>query len=313
MVSVRRSRALLGSLVVLGGVYVYLATFHRPPRALDRPYFNAPRPWVVAHRGGSALAPENTTEAFRRAEALGVDVLEMDLRVTADGAIVVIHDATVDRTTNGHGLVADLSLARLRTLDAGYRFMDASGGYPFRGVGLTVPSFEDVVRQFPDIRLNIEMKDFTPEQARRLCGVLHQFGAVDRVLLSAFAHAPMTAFREACPEVATGATRREAIVFCCLNQLRLASLFRSPAAAMQLPLRFHGRGLITRELLEAARESNRAVQVWTVNDEEAMRRLLSMDVQAILTDRPSQLLALLGRARRPTSRPQGAHPESPRP
>jgi glycerophosphoryl diester phosphodiesterase len=283
--------------VVLGGAYVYLATFRRPQRAPDRPYFDAPRPWVVAHRGGTDLAPENTMEAFRRAEALGVDVLEMDLRVTADGALVVIHDSTVDRTTNGHGLVAELSLAQLQALDAGYRFLDDSGGHPFRGIGLTVPSFPSVLRQFPGIRLNVEMKGFTLEQARGLCGLLRQSDAVDRVLVSGFAHAPMTAFREACPEVATGATRREAIVFYYLNRVRLGRLFRSPAAAMQLPLTFRGRGVITPRLLEAARESNRPVQVWTVNDEDTMTRLLSLDVQAILTDRPSLLLALMGRVR----------------
>ena len=298
---------------MLVGAYVCLATLPRPQRAPDRPYFDAPHPWVVAHRGGSALAPENTMEAFRRAEALGVDVLEMDLHVTADGAFVVIHDSTVDRTTNGHGLVADMTLAQLQALDAGYRFRDDAGGYPFRGTGVTVPSFESVLRQFPHTRLNPEMKDFTVEQARRLCGVLRQFDAVDRVLVSAFGQPPMTAFRAACPEVATGATRREAILFYCLNQARLGRVFRSPAAAMQLPLRFHGRGVITPALLEAARESNRPVQVWTVNDEEAMRRLLSMDVQGILTDRPSRLLALLGRARRPTSGPAGARAGSPRP
>jgi glycerophosphoryl diester phosphodiesterase len=309
----RPSRALLGGLVVLGGAYVYLAALHRPQRAPDRPYFDAPsRPWVVAHRGGSALAPENTTEAFRRAVALGVDALEMDLRVAADGAFVVIHDSAVDRTTDGHGLVAEMRLAQLQALDAGYRFRDDAGVYPFRGTGLTVPSFEGVLRQFPDIRLDVEMKDFTIEQARRLCGVLRQFGAVDRVLVSAFAQAPMTAFREACPEVATGATRREVIVFYGLGKVGLASIFRSPAAAMQLPLRFRGRDVITPRLLEAARDSNRPVQVWTVDDEDAMRRFLGMDVQAILTDRPSRLLALMGRSRRPTSGPEHARPGSPR-
>ncbi len=305
-VSVRPSRALLGALVVLGGAYVYLATFPRPQRAPDRPYFEAPRPWVVAHRGGSALAPENTTEAFRRAKALGADVLEMDLRVTADGAIVVIHDSTVDRTTNGHGLVAEMSLAQLHVLDAGYRFRDDAGAYPFRGIGLTVPVFEEVLRQFPDIRLNVEMKDFTLDQARGLCGTLRRFRAVDRILVSAFDHAPMTAFREACPEVATGATRREAIVFYYLNQVRLGRIFRSPAAAIQLPLRYRGKGVISPRLLEAARESNRPVEVWTVNDEEAMKHLLSLGVQGILTDRPSRLLALVGRAPRPASGPEGA-------
>jgi glycerophosphoryl diester phosphodiesterase len=221
----------------------------------------------------------------------------MDVRVTADGAFVVIHDGTVDRTTNGHGLVAGLSLARLQALDAGYRFEDGAGGHPFRGVGLTVPSLETVLRQLPGIRLNVEMKDFTPDEARGLCALLRRLDAVERVLVSGFDHAPMTTFRAACPEVATGATRREAMVFYALSRVRLGRLFRSPAAAIQLPLRFRGREVVTPWLLQAARESNLPVQVWTVNDEDTMRRLLDLDVQAIFTDRPSRLLALIGRRR----------------
>jgi glycerophosphoryl diester phosphodiesterase len=298
MVPLRFPRILLGTLAGLGGAYVYLAVFHPPQRAPDRPYFHAPRPWVVAHRGGMAVAPENTMEAFRRAEAIGVDVLEMDLRVATDGAFVVIHDSTVDRTTNGQGLVAGMSLARLQALDAGYRFREDSGAYPFRGKGLTVPSFEGVLRELPGIRLNVEMKDFTLEQARGLCGVLRQFGALDRVLVSAFEHVPMTAFREGCPEVATGATRREAAIFYYLDRLRLVRAFRSPAAALQVPLRFRGREVVTPRLLESARQSNRPVEVWTVNEPDAMRRLLALDVQAILTDHPPRLIALRESGRR---------------
>jgi glycerophosphoryl diester phosphodiesterase len=290
---------LLGLLVVLGGVYVYLAVFHPRHRVPDHPYFNAPGPWVVAHRGGMALAPENTLEVFVRAKALGVDVLEMDLRFSADGEIVLMHDATVDRTTNGQGRVADLTLAELQTLDAGYRFADDSGHFPFRGRGLTVPSFPEVLRRLPSIRLNVEMKDFTPAQARALCELLDQHHAADRVLVSAFPRASMAAFRQACPGVATGATRREAIAFYYLNRVRLGRLFRSPAVTMQLPPRFRGRTVITPGLLAAAREGNRPVQVWTVNDEADMRRLLALDVQAILTDRPDRLLALMGRERPP--------------
>jgi glycerophosphoryl diester phosphodiesterase len=242
-----------------------------------------------------ALAPENTMAAFRRARAMGVDVLEMDLRFSADGEIVLMHDATVDRTTNGQGRVADLTLGDLRTLDAGHRFEDDSGRFLFRGTGLTVPSFREVLRAFPSSRMNVEMKDFTPGQARVLCNLLQECHAVDRVLVSAFPQSSMAALREACPGVATGATRREAITFYYLNRLRLGRLFRSPAVTMQLPPRFRGREVITPRLLAAAREGNRPVQVWTVNDEAEMKRLLEMDVQAILTDRPDRLLALMAR------------------
>jgi glycerophosphoryl diester phosphodiesterase len=240
--------------------------------------------------------------AFRRAVELGVDVLEMDLRFTADGALVLMHDDTVDRTTNGRGRVADLTLAEIQGLDAGYRFADESGAHHFRGAGLTVPSFRDVVAQFPEIRLNVEMKELTPEQARGFCALLGELEARDRVLVSSFPHAPMSAFREACPEVATGATRREVIAFRVLDRLFLGRLFRSPAVTLQVPLRFRGRDVVTSGFLEAAREANRPVQAWTVNDDADMKELLTMDVQAILTDRPDLLLDLMDRVPRPEGR-----------
>jgi glycerophosphoryl diester phosphodiesterase len=294
---------LLGALVVLGGAYAYLAAFHPAPRAPAHPYFDDPGPWVVAHRGGAALAPENTVAAFQQAKALGVDVLEMDLRITADGAVILLHDATVDRTTDGTGRVDEMTFARLQELDAGHRFVDDSGAHPFRGAGVRVPTLRDVLREFPDARLNVEMKEFSPDQARDLCALLRRHDALERVLVSAFPHSPMATFREACPEVATGATRREVIAFYLLSRARLCSLFRSAAITLQPPVRYRGREVVTPAFLHAARESNRPVQVWTVNDEADMKRLLEMDVQAILTDRPDRLLALMGQTPRATPRP----------
>jgi glycerophosphoryl diester phosphodiesterase len=314
MGALRLRRVHLGVVLALGGAVVYLTTLYPRQRLSPHPYFDAPGPWVVAHRGGAALAPENTLEAFEKALVLGVDVLEMDLRFSADGAIVVVHDATVDRTTNGRGRVADLTLAELQDLDAAFRFENRSGGFPYRGTGVTIPAFSDVLRELPEIRLNVEMKDFTPEQARTLCAVLKGHDATARVLVSAFPQGAMTAFRKACPAVATGATRREAILFYYLNRVGLGRLFRSRAIALQLPLRFRGRTVISRGLVEAARASNRPVQAWTIDDASDMRRLLDMGIQAILTDRPDRLLALLGRQPRPLVRPvRGVDTGTPRP
>ena len=226
---------------------------------------------------------------------MGVDALEMDLRVSADGVFVLMHDDAVERTTNRTGRVVEMSVAELQALDAGFRFADNSGNLPFRDAGLTVPRLEEVLRQMPEARINLEMKEFIPEQARGLCTVLRRHHALEQVLVSAFDHAPMAAFREACPEVATGATRREVIAFYALNRLGLGRLFRSPAVTLQVPFRYRGRAIVTPWLLETSRRSNRRVQVWTVNDETEMEHLLELGVQAIMTDRPDWLLALLGR------------------
>ncbi|GMR23946.1 MAG: glycerophosphodiester phosphodiesterase [Acidobacteriota bacterium] len=289
-------RWVLVTFTVLATLYLYFATLHSHQRLPDHAFFDASEPWAIAHQGGRGLWPENTLYAFAKAKELGVDVLEMDLRATVDGAIVVMHDASVDRTTEGSGRVDEMTLAEVRELDAGYRFEDASGQFPHRGRGLTVPKLEDVLSRFSTARLIVEMKEFTPELAAKLCRILEQAGATDRVLVASFGHDSMRAFREACPAVATSATMREGLALYQLNRMGLASLYRSPAVALQIPERLGERRVLEPRLLELADAFNIKVQVWTVNDEADMKRLLDMGVQGIITDYPDRLLRLMGRA-----------------
>ena len=156
-----------------------MTRFPRPGRA-----YLAGAPLLVAHRGGSRLAPENTLEAFERALAWwDADMLELDVRASRDGEVVVIHDATVDRTTDGTGAVADLSWTELQDLDAGYRFLDPDGQPSFRGRGVRVPRFEDVLTAFPAARLNVEAKE--PGVAAGLVEIVRRHGAQERVLVAA--------------------------------------------------------------------------------------------------------------------------------
>ena len=284
----------LRTLAVLTVPYLYFATLHPHQEVPDHPFFDAPGPWVIAHRGGRGLWPENTLFAFEQAKALGVDVIEMDLRVTADGVIVAMHDGTVDRTTNGSGRVGDMTLAELRKLDAGYRFANASGESPYRGQGITVPALEEVLSRLETARLNMEMKAFTPEQAGRLCRLLQERTATHRVLVASFSHDAMAAFRRLCPSVATSATWREGMTLYQLSRLRLESLYRGSAVALQIPQRFGSQNVLE-PMLDLAGAFNLKIQVWTVNEEAGMTRLLDMGVQGILTDYPDRLLRLLGR------------------
>src|SRR5215208_4358914 len=120
-------------------------------------------PLNLAHRGASALAPENTFEAFRLAVEDGAGGLELDVHMTRDGHIVVIHDATVDRTTNGSGAVSEMTLDELRRLDAGYNFSpDGGPTRPYRGRGIRVPTFGEVLEEFPRVAVNIEIKLGSP-------------------------------------------------------------------------------------------------------------------------------------------------------
>jgi glycerophosphoryl diester phosphodiesterase len=283
----------LAALVLL---YVYFATLHSRQKVPPHAFFDRPGPWAIAHRGGRGLWPENTLLALEKAAALGVDVLEMDLRTSADGVPVLIHDRTVDRTTNSTGPVNGMTFAELRSLDAGYRFQDASGEFPYRGRGLSVPSLEEVLSRFETMRLNLEIKEPSPDSAARICSLLRKMGATGRALVASYHHEAMSAFRRSCPAVATSATLREGLTFYYLNRLRLASLYRSPAVAFQVPESLRGERVLEPRLVEAAASINVNVQVWTVNEQTRMKQLLDMGVHGILTDYPDRLLRLMGRA-----------------
>ena len=116
------------------------------------PFFDTPRPHLFAHRGASAEAPENTLPAFARAVEHGVPFLELDCHATRDGEIVVLHDAELERTTDGEGPVSARSFAELERIDAGFRFSPDGRSFPFRGRGLRVPRFAVVLEAFPGAR-----------------------------------------------------------------------------------------------------------------------------------------------------------------
>jgi glycerophosphoryl diester phosphodiesterase len=258
----------------------------------------AKRPLVMAHRGGAGLWPENTAHAFRQAAALGVDVLEMDLHGTSDGALVVIHDATVDRTTNGAGAVKALTLAELKKLDAGYRWT-ADGGrtFPFRGKGITVPTLREVLEEFPSARLNIDIKQAQPSLVKTFCRTLLESGATNRVTVASFNSNTLAEFRRECPKVKTSASMEEVFALSAdLQAGRALAADKIRTRLVQVPERAFGQGWLTAELVAAAHRGGVEIHVWTVNDETAMRRLIALGVDGIMTDYPDKLLALLKQA-----------------
>jgi glycerophosphoryl diester phosphodiesterase len=257
------------------------------------------RPLVMAHRGGAGLWPENTVHAFRQAAALGVDVLEMDLHGTSDGALVVIHDATVDRTTNGAGAVKALTLAELKKLDAGYRWT-ADGGrtFPFRGKGITVPTLREVLAEFPSAHLNIDIKQAQPSLVKSVCRTLRESGAAasvqSRMTVASFSSSTLEEFRRECPEVRTSASMDEVLALASdLQAGRGIAAGKTGARLVQVPERAFGQGWLTAELVAAAHRGGLEVHVWTINDEAAMRRMLALGVDGIMTDYPDKLIALL--------------------
>jgi glycerophosphoryl diester phosphodiesterase len=254
-----------------------------------RPFLANP-PLFFAHRGGAALWPENTLEAFRGALDLGIRHLETDVHATRDGVLVCHHDARVDRTTDGSGRVANLTLAELKRLDAGYRFSPDGRALPARARGITIPTLEEVVALHPESLLNVEIKQRVPDITESFWAFVAERGLEDRFLVAAEDHRIGRAFRKACASrVATSASRREAIAFWAASRATLASWLPLPYDALQVPERSGPLTIVDRRFVECAHRRGLHVHVWTVNDAMAMDRLLAMGVDGIMTDRPDLL------------------------
>jgi glycerophosphoryl diester phosphodiesterase len=285
---------MLGLILALAMTYVILAIYARP--IPDHPFFNQEGVLVIAHRGGSNLWPENTLYAFENAVELGVDVLEMDVRSTKDGVIVVIHDATVDRTTNGTGLVQECSFAELQTLDAGYKWTADNGNtYPYRNRGITVPRLEDVFTAFPNVLMNIEIKQSQSSVVQPLVKMIRDHGMTERVLIASFDMDTLREFRRACPEVATTAGKDEVRLLYKLSRVFLDGVYTPKAEAIQVPEYWGDVHVLTGRFIASSEGRNMDVHVWTVNDVDDMQRTLDLGVGGIITDNPDQLLTLLGR------------------
>ncbi|HWK89349.1 MAG TPA: glycerophosphodiester phosphodiesterase [Longimicrobium sp.] len=255
-------------------------------------YF-AGAPLLIAHRGGSALAPENTLVAFRRAlHWWRADVLEIDVHPTRDGEAVVIHDGSVDRTTDGSGPVAGFSLDEIRGLDAGCRFTpDGGASFPYRGTGVRLSTLREVLEALPDARVNVEIKDGRAQDAVKRA--IDDLGAHHRVLVAAGDARNRRRLRGYPGPTSAGA--QQLYAFYALHLARLARFHRPSVDAHQMPERSGGRQVLNPRWIREAHALSLAVHVWTVDDEADMRRLLAWGVDGIITDRPDRLARVLHR------------------
>ena len=279
----------LAALAALG-YFVAGALRKRESRAVEGDW-----PANFAHRGDSTRAPENTLEAFRKAVEAGAGGLELDVHLTRDGHVVVIHDATLDRTTSGSGVVEGATLEEIEGLDAGNGFsQDGGKTYPYRGLGLGVPTLAEVLEEFSDVSVNIDIKDVRPGNEEAVIEVLRRAGAEGRALVVSKYHAAVRRVREVSGgSVATGASRREVAVFYLLGALRLEGLLKPDYDALQVPVTYGRLALVTRRFVEAAHARGVRVDAWTINDPAEMRRLLDLGVDVVMTDRPEALASVL--------------------
>jgi glycerophosphoryl diester phosphodiesterase len=235
-------------------------------------FFTSPCPLVFAHRGGAALAPENTLAAFENGLAAGSDGIELDVRVSRDGRVVVHHDETLDRTTTLRGAVRRYDADEL-----------ARAG---------VPELSTVLDACRDARVIVEVKGNETSFARLVVEELRKAGAVDRTCVGGFRRAVLRAVRQEEPALATSASFEEVRLALYRSWVRWP-VTRVPWVGYQVPERAGATRVVSPRFVADAHRAGLGVQVWTVNDEESARRLLAWGVDALITDRPDLMVPLV--------------------
>jgi glycerophosphoryl diester phosphodiesterase len=263
---------------------------------------------AYAHQGGAWEAPSSTLHAIRAALAAGATGIELDVHATSDGYLVVSHDPTVDRTTNGSGNFADLTLAEVRELDNAYWWAPgadvspglAPGRYPFRGRGpgdrdFGVATLEEVLEEFPGVVLNLDIKQTAPEVApyeEALAALLQRYGRGDDVIVASFLDRATDAFSSFAPDIPTSAGTAAVAAF-----FQAVRAGEDPPAmhhvALQVPATHVGMTLVDQPFVDIAHRVGLAVHVWTIEEATEMERLCDLGVDGIITDVPTVLVEVL--------------------
>lgn len=263
------------------------------------PFRAGGKPLVFAHRGGSAIGPENTIPAFDQAVALGVDGLELDVRLSRDGIVVVHHDARLERTTNGSGQVRDVTAGELARVDAACRF--GQDGHPWQGAAGGVPTLAEVLRRHRDCWMIVEMKENEPELARATVDEVRLANACERVCLGGFGLRALVEARRHGPEIATSAAKEE--VRWALYRSWVAWPVAGPAyVGFHVPERSGTTRVVSERFIRIAHRRDLFVQTWTIDRPDDMHRLLGWGVDGLITDRPDLAVPLVS-ARQNAQRP----------
>jgi glycerophosphoryl diester phosphodiesterase len=245
---------------------------------------------VIAHRGGGARAPENTLEAMQLAIADGADGLEFDVWLSADGEVVVIHDPTIDRTTDGTGAVERMTLAELISFDAGFRF-GARPLDPVTTIKHRIPTLDQVLQSFPGVPLLIEIK--TPLAASATRRLIENHAAEDRCLIDSFSSTVLNVFRGS--RIAKGAGRSRVIGLLAKSFTGVPSPVPADVSALSIPRTYHGMSLPVRHLARIMRSAHKPIHIWTVNHPDEARAMWGLGASGIITDDVPVILAARSR------------------
>ncbi len=240
---------------------------------------------MFAHRGGAKLAPENTIPAFDNGMALGADGLELDVQLSSDDVPVVIHDKTLDRTTNETGPVHARTVDQLARVDAGHAFT-RDGAHSFRGQGIGIPTLETVLRRYPATRVIIEMKGGEPELAGAVARVVRRVGALERICVGSFHQSAIDALRRDSPEIVTSASQEEARWTLHRSWVRWPWIGPRPYVAFQVPERVGRMRVVSPAFIRQVHQEGQVLQVWVVDTAADARRLFDWGVDGLITDRP---------------------------
>ena len=281
-------------LIVVSLALLWLFT----PDAPSKPYYeNIRRPLVIAHQGGDGIWPGDTLYAFEKAVEIGADVLEMDAHITRDGAIVLMHDEEVDRTTDGTGLIENLTLDELKQLDAAYQWSnDGSKTFPYRGQDIQVPTLEELFQKFPQMHYVIEIKLTQNPIDQPLCDLIRRYDMHEKVMVASFHDEAMQNFREICPEIATSASRTEVRNFVLLGKVFLSGFVAPKYQSIQPPYdpkESLNIPIMTERFIREAHAKNIKVEPWTVDDPVLMKQYIEWGVDGIMTDRPDLMIEVL--------------------
>lgn len=260
-------------------------------------------PLLIAHRGASDELSENTIPSFQRAREIYSEcLLEMDIRLSRDGRVILSHDGTLERVTDGRGDIRNKTLSELKELDAGYNTtFDNGKSFPFRGKGFKLATLEEILSSFPKTRYVIEIKDNNIELAMRAISLIREYDATKRVIIGSFNDRVLQAIRNHSPDIATGFGKWEARLFVFMHKFHLGRLFRGNGDVLILPeysdteqpehLEEGGNGfrVITRELIKEAHQKGIPIYAWTINRKENMSRLITWGIDGIITDYPRRL------------------------
>jgi glycerophosphoryl diester phosphodiesterase len=253
----------------------------------------------IAHGGGLLIRPTHTIEAYDQALQDGADMLELDVHQTLDGVIVVMHDATLDDTTSCTGVIKEMTFAEIRDCDAGYHFTkDGGTTYPYRGMGLVVPSLEEVFERYPDTAVNIEIKQGDPSLVDDLVDLIRQYEFEDKMVGAAFSSEVIIELRNAAPEIATSLSLEESRDYWFKSLSPIDPAYVPAGEFLQLPVEYDlGGGLIPvlhDGFVPRVEALDMYLHIWTVNDEEEMRWLIEVKgVHGIMTDDPPLLTKVI--------------------